>query len=141
MPMICQDTHTRQCQDVLMHLLYSGNCAALLRSLIAQSVRNIAAEHPGSAGVRQALLPFVPSASMSHATLRAVFFVLLNRDSRMRDTLCAKRVAPYLPELCPHKACRFYDSLDETVVPGWVKDEGMHILEFVESLKEAYLVS
>ncbi len=141
MPMICQDTHTRQCQDILMHLLYSGSCEPLLRSLIAQSMRNIAAEHPASEGVRRALLPFAPTQSTPHATLRAVFFLLLNQDSRMRDALCTKRVLPYLPVLCPHKACRFYDSLRDSVVVEWVKNEDMHILELVESLKEAYLVS
>ncbi len=142
MPMICpQDTRAHQCQDVLMHLLYSGSCEALLRSLIAQSMQNIAAEHPASPGVRRALAPFAPSPSTPHATLRAVFFLLLNQDGRMRDALCTKRVAPYLPELCPHKACRFYDSLKESVIVDWVKDEGVHLLEFVERIKEAYLVS
>ena len=59
----------------------------------------------------------------------------------MRDALCAKRILPYLSPLCPHKACRLYDHLKESVVVEWVKNEDVHILEFVESLKEAYLVS
>lgn len=139
--MICQDTHTRQCQDILMHLLYSGNCEVLLRTLIMQSIHNIAAEHPSSGGVRQALLPFIPTQTTPPATLRAVFFILLNQDSKMRDSLCAKRMLHYLPELCPHKACRFYDSLNESVVVEWIKNENVHLLEFVESLKETYLVS
>ena len=141
MPMICQDTHTRQCQDILMHLLYSGNCEALLRSLIMQSIHNISAEHAISAGVRQALQSFVPTQATPPATLRAVFFILLNQDSKMRESLCAKRVLQYLPELCAHKACRFYDALNESVVVEWIKNENVHILEFVENLKEAYLVS
>ena len=143
MPMICQDTHTRQCQDILMHLLYSGNCEMLLRSLILQSINNIAADHPGSEGVRNALLPFVPTEAnpMSPAMLRAVFFILLNQDSRLRESICSKRVLSYLPELCPHKACRFYDSLKESLVVEWVKNENIHLLEFVETLKDAYLVS
>ena len=141
-PMICQDTHTRQCQDILMHILYSGNCEALLRTLIVQSANNIASEHP-TGGVRQALAPYIPTNErpMPVATLRAVFFILLNQDSRMRDMVCAKRVLPYLPELCPHKACRLYDSLNESVVIDWIKNENVHILEFVENLKEVYLAS
>lgn len=138
--MICQDTHTRQCQDILMHLLYSGNCDVLLRSLVLQSLQNIALEHP-SDGVRHALMPLAPTSATPQATLRAIFFVLLNQDSRMRGLLCSKRVLPYLPELCPHKACRFYDSLHETVVVEWIKNENVHVLEFVEALKESYLVS
>jgi hypothetical protein len=142
-PRICQDTHTKQCQDVLMHILYSGNCEVLLHTLITQSINNIAAEYPASAGVRQALTPFIPTRErpMSPAMLRAVFFILLNQDSKMRESLCSKKALPYLPELCPHKACRFYDSLHDTVIVEWIKNEHIHLLEFVENLKEAYLVS
>lgn len=140
-PRICQETHTRQCQDVLMHLLYSGNCQVLLHSLIMQSIHNIAADHPGSEGVRQALIPFIPSQDCPSAMLRSIFFILLNQDSKMRDSLCTQRTLPYLQTLCPHKACRLYDHLKETVVVEWVKNENVHLLEFVENLKEAYLVS
>ena len=142
-PMICQtqDTHTRQCQDVLMHILYSGNCEVLLRSLIMQSINSIAREHQASEGVRRALVPFIPSHETPPAMLKVVFFILLNQDSRMRDTLCSTKVLPYLPTVCPHKACRLYDHLKESVVVGWVKNEKVHLLELVENLKEAYLVS
>lgn len=142
--MICQDARARQCQDILMHLLYSGHCEALLRSLISQSVQNVAQEYAGAEGVRRALVPFEFQEGCPRVTLamlRAVFFVLLNQDSRMRELLCVKRVLPHIPELCPHKACRLYDSLRETVVPEWVKNEGMDLLQFVEALKDAYLVS
>ena len=126
-----------------MHILYSGNCEVLLRSLIKESINNIAAEHPASDGVRQALIPYIPTQErpMPPAMLRAVFFILLNQDSKMRDSICTKRTLPYLPELCPHKACRLYDCLKDSVVAEWVKNENIHLLEFVESLKEAYLVS
>ena len=142
-PRICQEVRTRQCQDILMHILYSGNCEVLLRSLIVESINNIAAEHPASDGVRQALVPYIPTQErpMSPAMLRAVFFILLNQDSKMRDMICTKRTLPYLPELCPHKACRLYDCLKDSVVAEWVKNENIHLLEFVDSLKEAYLVS
>jgi hypothetical protein len=142
-PSICQEAHTRQCQDVLMHILYSGNSEGLLKSLIVESINNIVAEHPASDGVRQALVPFIPTSErpMPPALLRAVFFILLNQDSKMRDSLCTKRTLPYLPTLCPHKACRFYDSLKDSVVTEWVRNESIHLLDFVESLKETYLVS
>jgi hypothetical protein len=140
-PIICQETHTRQCQDVLMHLLYSGHCESLLRPLILQSINNIAAEHPASEGVRQALIPFIPPDACGSAMLKSIFFILLNQDSRMRDALCTQRIVQYLPSLCPFKACRLYDHLKESVVMEWVKNENIHLLEFVESLKEAYLAS
>ena len=141
MPIICQETHTRQCQDVLMHILYSGSCEVLLRSLIMQSIHNIAGEYPASDGVRQALIPYIPSSESPPAMLRSIFFILLNQDSKMRDILCTQRTLSYLPPLCPHKACRLYDHLKESVVVEWVKNENVHLLEFVERLKEAYLVS
>lgn len=142
-PSICQEAHTRQCQDVIMHVLYSGNCEALLTSLVTESVNNIISEYSASEGVKRALAPFIPTKEcpMSPAMLRAVFFILLNQDSRMRNLLCTQKILPYLPMLCPHKACRFYDCLKDCVVPSWVKDESIELVAFVESLKEAYLVS
>ena len=126
-----------------MHLLYSGNSEGLLKSLIVESINNIVAEHPASDGVRRALAPFVPREDrpMPPAMLRAVFFILLNQDSRMRDCLCTTRIQPYLQPLCPYKACRFYDCLKDSLVSTWVRNESIHLLEFVETIKETYLVS
>jgi hypothetical protein len=135
--MTCQ--HSRQCQDILMHLLYSGGADMLLRSLIAQSIRNITDEH-GSSGVKGALTLYVLPPACSLALLRGVFFVLLNQDSRMRTALCAKRFLPSLPALCPHKACRLFDQLNDNVVVEWIKNESVDLMQFEESLKEAYLV-
>lgn len=127
-------------QDCLMHLLYCGSSEPLLRALIAESMRNIAASYPTD-GVRRALVQLVPGAGASLASLRALFFLLLNQDCRMRARVCEDRLAGYLPALCPYKACRFFDQLREGVVPGWIKDERVSLLELVERLKDAYLVS
>ena len=139
-PITCQDTG-RQCQDILMHLLYSGGSEPLLRCLIAQSIRNITEEYGQSKGVRDALGLYILPKQASLALLRAVFFVLLNQDGSMRAALCAKRFLPSLPVVCPHKACRLYDQLKDTVVVEWVKNESIDLLQLEESLKEAYLVS
>ena len=79
--------------------------------------------------------------SCSLALLRAVFFVLLNKDSRMRCNLCKQRFTPSLPAVCPYKACTFYDQLHDVVIVEWVKKESVDLMQFEESLKEAYLVS
>ena len=140
MPMICKDPH-RQCQDIVMHVLYSGGVESLLRSLISQSLKNISDEFP-SAGVRDALSHYVLAREgVSISTLRAVFFILLNQDSRMRARLCSSRVLSYIPELCPYKACRFYDQMRDSVVTAWVKDETIAALDLVENLKDSYLVA
>ena len=130
-----------QCQDILMHLLYSGGSEQLLRSLITQSVRNITAEYGASNGVKAALAHYVPPQQSSLAFLRAMFFVLLDQDSTMRSELCSKRFLPSLPVVCPFKACRFFDQLHDSVVVQWVKNESIDLLQLEESLKEAYLVA
>ena len=124
-----------------MHVLYSGGSERLLKSLISQSIRNITDEFGGSKGVRDALALYILPRSCSLALLRAIFFVLLNQDSKMRSMLCKQRYLPSLPTVCPHKACILYDQLHDTVIVEWVKRESIDLMTFEESLKEAYLVS
>jgi hypothetical protein len=139
MPRICKEAYV-QSQDCLMHALYSGAAGPLLRELILRSLTNLGEDYP-TPGVRAALQRFVPPRDASLGLLRAIFFVLLNQDSRMRTQLCAERVSPLLPELCPYKACKLYDALRETVIREWLKNETVGLLQLTESLKEAYLVS
>lgn len=139
MPMTCQDAG-RQCQDILMHLLYSGGSEMLLKGLITQSIRNITEDYGQSKGVRDALGLYTLPKQPSLALLRSVFFVLLNQDSRMREALCSKRFLPSLPVVCPYKACRLYDLLRDSVVVEWIKNESVDLMQLEESLKEAYLV-
>jgi hypothetical protein len=139
-PITCQDTG-RQCQDILMHLLYSGGSEQLLKGLIAESIANITEQYSAFGRVRDALSLYVLQGQSSLSLLRAVFFVLLNQDSKMRADLCARRFLHSLPLLCPHKACRLYDILKDTVVVEWVKNETIDLLQFEEGLREAYLVS
>jgi hypothetical protein len=139
MPMICKDAHT-PCQDILQHLLYSGSAGPMLHALICQSVTNLGNDYP-TPGVRASLVRYMVPRESSLALLRAVFFVLLNFDCRMRSTLCERRLLPHLPSLCAFKACRFYDQLRDDVLAGWVKDETVGPAELMERLKESYLVA
>jgi hypothetical protein len=143
MPSTCAsggDQLLSHCNDCLMYLLYSGGSEQLLRGLIMESMQSVSAEFP-TEGVREALRALVPRHGVSLAGLRVLFFLLLNQDSRMRSRLCKDRLMGYLPVLCPYKACSFYESLKETVVPLWIKDERVSLLDFEERLKEAYLVA
>jgi len=128
------------CNDCLMYLLYSGGSEQLLRGLIAESMRSVAEEHPTD-GVRRALAALAPGRDASLTSLRALFFLLLIQDSRLRMRLCKDKLLGYLPVLCPHKACSLYAELRDAVVPMWIKDERVSLLEFVERLREAYLVA
>ena len=138
MPRICQPQSSEN--DIVMHLLFNGGSIALLRALISESVRNISETFP-TEGVRSALRDISPGPDASLACLRARFFLLLNMDHLMRSRLCQERVAGHLAPVCPHKACNLYDQLHETVVPLWIKDERIELQDFVERLKDAYLVA
>ena len=139
MPMICKDAHI-PCQDTLQYLLYSGSASPLLHALIRQCVTNLGNDFP-TPGVRAALGRYLVPRESSLALLRAVFFVLLSYDSRTRSALCERRFLPHVPELCAHKACRFYDQLRDEVLVGWIKDETVGTAELMERLKESYLVA
>jgi hypothetical protein len=139
MPRICQ-TPPGQYQDILMHLIYSGGADPLLRTLIADSMRNIAEDFP-TPGVGTALALLAPSADTPLAGLRVRFFLLLNQDQRMRSRLCHGVVAVYLSPVCPYKACNLYEQLRDTVVPMWIKNETVSVLDLSDRLKDAYLVA
>ena len=123
-----------------MHLIYSGGAEPLLRSLIAESVRNIADDFP-TPGVRAALTSLAPTGETPLADLRVRFFLLLNQDHRMRVRLCHGKVAPYLNSVCAYKACNLYEQLRESVVPAWIKNETVTLLDLAENFKDSYLVA
>jgi len=139
MPRICQ-TPPGQYQDILMYIIYSGGAEPLLRSLIAESMRNIADDFP-TPGVKAALASFAPTHETPLAALRVRFFLLLNQDHRMRVRLCNGKVAQYLAPLCTYKACNLYEQLRDTILPAWIKNETITLLDLAENLKDAYLVA
>ncbi len=139
MPRICQ-TPPGQYHDILMYLLYNGGAEPLLRALIAESMENIANAFP-TPGVRAALATLTPAKDASLAALCVLFFLLLNQDHLMRVRLCHGKVTAYLPQLCVYKACNLYEQLRDTVVPAWIKNENITLLDLAENLKDAYLVA
>jgi hypothetical protein len=139
MPRICQ-TPPGQYQDILMHIIYSGGAEPLLRFLIAESLKNIAEDFP-TPGVRAALASLAPAVDTPLAGLRARFFLLLNQDQRMRVRLCHGKISAHLAPVCAYKACCLYAQLSESVVPAWIKNETITLLDLVDHLKDAYLVA
>ncbi len=123
-----------------MHIIYCGGAEPLLRALISESLRNIAEDFP-TPGVRAALAALAPTAETPMAALRVLFFLLLNQDHRMRVRLCHGRVAPHLDPVCAYKACSLYEQLRDSVVPAWIKNENITLLDLAENLKDAYLVA
>jgi len=139
MPRICQ-TPPGQYHDVLMYLLYNGGAEPLLRALIQESMGNISTAFP-TAGVRAALVTLSPPPDAPLAALRVRFFLLLNQDHLMRVRLCHGKVTAYLPSLCVYKACNLYEELRDSLVPAWIKNENITLLDLAEKLKDAYLVA
>lgn len=126
-------------KDPLMFILYSGHASNLLCALIEECKNNLASSYP-TEGVKNALETYkVSESGSSLCHLRIVFFLLLSRDSVTRKKLCESKISWYLPVLCPHKACRFFDELDNIVIPRWVRDETVGLVDFEEMLKESYL--
>ena len=127
-----------QRKDVLFYVLYGANRDYIAR-LIEESVLNIAAEYPGD-GVASALQLMRPAETDSLHALQIKFMALLNEDERMRRRL-GEVVSHLIVGLCPHKAERFYDALCDELMPAWIKDERISHAQFVDRLRQAYLVS
>lgn len=139
---VCTDLQNAQpFQDVLMFLLYSGHASGLLCVLIEESSKNIGTEHCTD-GVMKALESFkveMNKTSLTH--MRIIFFLLLSKDTIMRKKLCEAKISWFLPTLCPFKACCFYETLSSSVIPKWIRDENVGVVEFEDMLRESYLSS
>ena len=128
-------------KDPVMFVLYSGHSSQLLCALIQESKQNISDEY-ATDGVRCALESFEVSANgTALSMLRVIFFLLLSKDASMRKKLCEVQITWFLPTLCPHKACVFYENLEGSVIPKWVRDETLGLLEFEDVLRDSYLNS
>lgn len=124
-----------------MYVMFNAGSAPLITALINESMKNISEEFPTD-GVKSALISLIPPpSSISLASLRVRFFLLLNQDSRMRRRLCESKIAWYIPTLCPFKACNLFDQLRITLIPNWIKDETVDLLAFEEKLRDEYLVA
>lgn len=140
MPMTCAGK-----RDMLSHVLYGAN-ADFVGRLIEESAINVGREYAAWDGVAQALQALRPREGDSLDALRIKFFVLLNEDETMRRNLSNVREAGQtgmvmVCSLCPFKAERFYDALSDELIPGWIKDCRVTREAFVDSLRQAYLVS
>ena len=132
-------------RDLLSHVLFGANMAFIAR-LIEESVINVAKEYDRWDCVADALQLLRPQEGDSLHRLQIKFFVRLSEDETMRRNLSNVKEAGQtgmlmVCSLCPHKAERFYDALCDELVPGWIKDCRVTHEAFVDSLRQAYLVS
>lgn len=109
--------------------------------MIEESVIHISREY-SSPGVHEALQKIRPSEMDTLDKLRARFFILLNQDMHMRKRLSKDPgKSCILSNVCDHKANRFYDELNNKVIPAFAQDETMSLDAFIESLRDTYICS
>ena len=125
-------------QDVLMFVLYSGHSVTLLCALIDECKKDVMGEF-ASEGVRSALQCFQVSKETAISMLRVIFFLMLSKDAVMRKKVCEAKISWFLPTLCPYKACNFYENLEGSVIPRWVRDETVGLMDFEELIRDSYL--
>ena len=141
-PMTCQPPLllAYQRKDVLFYVLFGANIDYISR-LIEESVVNIAREYGCIGGsLVDALQLMRPAPTDSLHKLQIKFFLLLNEDEAMRQSL-ANVKSRVMISLCPHKAERFYDALCDELVPVWIRIGAVTDAEFVDTLRAAYLCS
>ena len=146
MPMTCHHQPpgtvlAYQRKDVLFYVLFGANVDYIAR-LIEESVVNVAREYgcAGLGGLVDALQLMRPSSMDSLHKLQIKFFLLLNEDEAMRQSLASIK-SRVMVSLCPHKAERFYDLLCDELIPVWIRTGAITDGDFVDTLRAAYLCS
>ena len=138
MPMICAPH-----RDWLFYILYYGD-VKLLSQLIRQCQGNILRRHHHDSALGSLLERYSPDPQKDPLlVLRAKFFVLLHEDEETRKELAEKAATSFgcFGAVPKPKASNFYHSLHHDVIPKWVSDEDVQLHDFIESLREAYLVA
>ena len=112
--------------DFIGSVLY-GACDENLQDVVTESVRVLAqknaSEHATMLGDMMRSPHTPPDAK------RAIFFLVLNKDSALREKITG---------ICPYKAAAFYEALHRHIVPAWLKDETKTLYDRVEALRDAY---
>jgi hypothetical protein len=116
-------------RDMVFCVLFVGD-EHLIRHLVTESAQRLDAGD-WMEGIRKASL----------IRLRAMFFLLVDRDSALKQKLLEG-----WPDICllgmePGKANCFFSELKTQVIDPWLMDERRSEDEFVSSVVDLYLVS
>lgn len=88
------------------------------------------------------LMLSVPDDSIN--TLRVKMLVLLDQDEPTRAALCAAGASDLFATrtpVCPKKATGFFHGLHEELLPRWVKDEAVTLVDLIEDARMLYLIA
>lgn len=116
-------------RDMLFCVLFVGD-EGLIRHLVADMARRLGAED-WAEGVRAAGLP----------RLRAMFFLLLDRDLPLKEKLLAGWPDLCVPGVEARKAEYFFQELRAQVIAPWLVDERRTEDELVSDAVDLYLVA
>ena len=129
-------------KDWLFYILYCGD-TNMLCDLIRQCVQNIALHFLQDSDMNRILDSYLPSHTDSLHILRSKFFVLLHEDEKTRLELVHRdtKLKGYFGPVPLQKANNFYLMLHTDIIPKWVSDESITLEQFIDSLRDAYLIS
>ena len=128
--------------DWIMYVLFYQDIQ-LLRQIIASAVTHMRSTHAQYPHVLASLDAFTPNGDDSITRLRAKMLVLLDTSTDARTQLATFR-SDTIRELrspCPLKASNFFEVLHTQLIPSWLQDETVSILDLVESARDAYLIA
>ena len=77
-------------------------------------------------------------------TLRVKMLALLDQDEATRALLCAAGPSTLFPTrvpVCPKKATGFFQGVQATRLPRWVKDECVTLDGLIEDARMLYLIA
>lgn len=129
-----------QRQDTLFHVLF-GSDNLFIQKLIEESIIFLSREYK-NAKVHDALVKMRPTPEDTLDKLRAKFFILLNQDQDMKKKIAIPQGKSCLVNhVDDHKAVRFYDELNNTLIPNYAQDQTMTLNVFISSIRDIYLCS
>ena len=116
-------------RDMIFCVLYVGD-EGLVRHLVADSARRLGAEG-WEAGI----------AAASLVRLRVMFFLLMDRDTALKQKLLEGWGDLCVPGVEPSKAGVFFGDLRVQVIEPWLIDERRCEDAFVSAVTDLYLVA
>jgi hypothetical protein len=158
---------TYSMHDIIFHVIFGHDYDAILELVTASSARlNSICQCKYLQATMQAVTQARASAQpVPINVLKAMFFLFLNVDMVLKDYICntsskdcfaaamnTKRNAADLDKLhawsmvatkqiSPGKARNFFLALNQKLVKQWLQDERRGPMEFLQAVKDEYLVS
>jgi hypothetical protein len=115
--------------DMVFCVLFVGN-EDLIRHVVCTSARRLGADWTQESIVGASLV-----------RLRVMFFMLMDRDSSLKEKILEGWSDYCIPGIEPNKASVFFNNLRDDVINPWLIDERKTEDEFVSTCIDLYLVS